>query len=264
MIEKKFYFMSGLPRSGSTVLSSILNQNKSLYVTPTSPMMDLLSLNETEWRQCKEVIANPYIEQLYNLSDAIINGCWEHIPQQIIIDKHRGWPRNIKTIERVFNNRPKIIITVRDIPSIVASFMTLLKASNTTYIDQIILDNNMELTDENRAHVLWYHFIHDTWDSFKTGWEYNKSFFHLVEYDNLVINPVEELDKLYDFLELPKYNHNFTHIENISTDNDLSAWGLDGLHTIRPTLNKTSLPPEQTLGLEIYTNIKNLNLEFWR
>jgi len=36
---KTFYFMAGLPRSGSTLLSSILNQNPRFYSGPSSPVL---------------------------------------------------------------------------------------------------------------------------------------------------------------------------------------------------------------------------------
>ena len=39
---KDIFFLSGLPRSGSTLLGSILGQNPSFFVTPTSPLLDLL------------------------------------------------------------------------------------------------------------------------------------------------------------------------------------------------------------------------------
>ena len=36
---KKFYFMAGLPRAGSTLLSTLLNQNPRLYSGPSSPVL---------------------------------------------------------------------------------------------------------------------------------------------------------------------------------------------------------------------------------
>ncbi len=39
---KKIYFLSGLPRSGSTVLAAILSQNPSIHATSTSNLLDTL------------------------------------------------------------------------------------------------------------------------------------------------------------------------------------------------------------------------------
>ena len=38
-MNKKYYFMAGLPRAGSTLLSSLLNQNPNLYSGPSSPVL---------------------------------------------------------------------------------------------------------------------------------------------------------------------------------------------------------------------------------
>lgn len=266
MIEKTFSFMSGVPRSGSTLLCSILNQNESLYATYTSPLLDLLFLNEQKWRNNPSVISNKIPEQLTNISEAIINGSWEHVPQNIIIDKHRAWGRNLQAINQIFKIKPKVIITVRDIPSIIASFMRLLRESNQNpnYIDAILKQRGKFLTDANRADLLWKEYIFDTWDSFKTAYEFDKTCLLLVDYDDLINNPENELNRVYDFLELPKYKHDFNNIVNKDSDDDLVAWGLEGLHTIRPKLEKTCKSPNEILGDSIYNKYKNMRLEFWK
>jgi sulfotransferase len=266
MIEKQFYFLAGLPRSGSTVLASILNQNDSLYTTNTSPLLDLLYLNEQAWRKCPSVIANPYPIQLENISESIINSCWQHIDQDTIIDKHRAWGRNLPTIKTIFKKEPKLIITARDIPSIIASFITLLRASSQkpTYIDSMLAQDGRFINDFNRCDLLWNEFIKDTWDSFRTAWNYDKTKLLIIEYDDLVTNPKETITKVYDFLELPKFNHDFNNIHNKTVDDDLIAWGLEGLHTIRPQLKKTSSDCNDIIGEELANQYKKMNLEFWR
>lgn len=266
MIEKQFNFMAGMPRSGSTLLISILNQNPALYGTPTSPLLDLLFLNEMAWRKCPSVIANPIPTQLESISESIINGCWEHIPQNIIIDKHRAWGRNLPAIQHIFKKKPKLIITVRDVSSVIASFMRLLRNSKQSpnYIDQILLNKRLALTDMNRAEVLWNEFIMDPWDSFKTAFNMDKSSLLLVDYDRLMTDRDTVMKEVYQFLELPHFEHDFNKIENESKDDDLMAWGLEDLHTIRPKLEKTAKSPQEVLGQEIYNKYSSMNLEFWK
>jgi sulfotransferase len=265
-IEKQFFFMAGLPRSGSTVLSSILNQNENIFATPTSPLLDLLYLNEQSWRKCPSVIANPFPQQLESLSIAIINGCWEHVPQNIILDKHRGWGRNVPAIKHIFNIEPKVIITVRDIPSIIASFMSLVRNDNnpTNFVDSTVLQRNLPLNDMSRAKVIWENYVYDTWDSFKTAYTNNKENLILVDYDKLVSSPQEQISSIYKFLGIDNYNHSLYNIECKSNDDDAVAWGLSNLHKIRPELKKTSKPPIEILGEEIYYTYHNMNLEFWK
>jgi len=265
-IDKTFFFMAGLPRSGSTVLASILNQNPALYTTPTSPLLDLLLPNEQEWHKNPSVVANKFPQQLPNMSTAIINGCWAHVPQQIIIDKHRAWGRNLPAISQIFGVRPKLLVTVRDIPSVVASFMRLLRESKQRphFIDRDLAARNIPLTDENRAVMLWENYIFDTWDSFRTAWELAPDSLLLVDYDDLIARKSETIARVYDFLGLPHFEHDFENIRSTTVDDDLLAWGIENLHTIRPSLAKTCATPEEILGTHIFTQFKNTQLEFWR
>jgi sulfotransferase len=266
VIEKNFYFMAGIPRSGSTLLLSILNQNPAIYGTPTSPLIDLLVLNEHAWRNCQSVIANPVEEQLENISESIINGCWKHIPQNIIIDKHRAWCRNLQAVEKIFKKKPKIIVTVRDIPSTIASFIQLNRKSkqSPSYLDRILFSKNLPLNDESRAEIIWNEFIFDPWSSFRTGYETDKSCLLLVDYDDLMNNKESVIEKVYQFLGLPVYKHDFENIESKTKDDDLLAWGFEDLHTIRPKLEKTAKDPREILGEPIYNKYNNMNLEFWK
>ena len=40
--QKTYYFMAGLPRAGSTLLSAILNQNPRIYSGPSSPVTSIM------------------------------------------------------------------------------------------------------------------------------------------------------------------------------------------------------------------------------
>ena len=46
---KNFIMLSGLPRSGSTVLSSLLNQHPDIFVSTTSPLADFTILTTEQW-----------------------------------------------------------------------------------------------------------------------------------------------------------------------------------------------------------------------
>lgn len=48
-MNKSIYFLAGLPRSGSTLLANILAQNPSIYVTPTSGIVDMLVQVRNSW-----------------------------------------------------------------------------------------------------------------------------------------------------------------------------------------------------------------------
>ena len=57
----------------------------------------------------------------------------------------------------------------------------------------------------------------------------------IIEYDDMINHPKREIDKIYQFLNIPNYNHNFTEIEQFNVNDvkyDDSFLGRD-LHTIR-------------------------------
>ena len=61
----------------------------------------------------------------------------------------------------------------------------------------------------------------------------NKKIIHLVEYSDIVQNPRETMNKIYNFLELPNFKHNFDNIEKIEKENDSSVfktlYNIDGV-----------------------------------
>ena len=86
--------------------------------------------------------------------------------------------------------------------------------------------------------------------------------FHFVDYDDLINNPKKEINKIYDFLEIKKYNHEFRNIKDISGISEDSITGIKNLHTIRPNLQKVSKRPEDVFLPE--TIKRYSGLEFWR
>ena len=62
---EKLFFLAGLPRSGSTWLSAILNQNPNIFVTPISPWVELLWRHYSMWDEYphEELFSNDRIKK---------------------------------------------------------------------------------------------------------------------------------------------------------------------------------------------------------
>jgi sulfotransferase len=89
----------------------------------------------------------------------------------------------------------------------------------------------------------------------------NKGMFHIVEYNDLVFNPNDTMAKIYDFLEMPHYEHNFNKIEKIEKDNDEAIGLPKDLHDVRKSLSQSSTDVDI---LSDYIKHKYSNMEFWR
>jgi sulfotransferase len=248
---KHYYFLSGIARSGSTLLGSILNQNPEIYVSPTSPLLDLYCTTEESLQK----LNMQYTFDLSKISPAIHSSLhtsfYSNVKQKYVIDKHRGWPRNINTIKQIITPNPKVICTHRPIVENIVSFLKLANKDPNNFIDKDLVSKGIPLTTRNRAMATWENFSADPFYSFKQGLDYNRKHMHIVKYDDLVSNPKQELEKVYNFLEIDFYKgHYFSNISNTCAEND-SNWGMKNLHTIHPELKKTSDDPFEVLGEEL-------------
>jgi sulfotransferase len=261
---KTYHFLTGLPRSGSTVLASILNQHPNVYVTPTSPLIDLLIANQNNWRSNPCVQANYFPEQLTNITKAMITAAWQHRPEEIIIDKSRGWMKNMLSANYLFDKKMKAIVTVRDLPSIMASWLTLLHKNPDSGFDKECEQIFGYVNDEIRVEYMWQTMVKDCFNGLETILREARDQCLVVRYDDLIDHPTYEIDRIHWFLgySLPKKYYDLDNIQNDTQDDDLKAWGLNGMHTIRPQLKKVAQDPKIVLGSKLYDILMDIQNEF--
>lgn len=242
------YFLSGLPRSGSTLIGSILNQNPDIYVSPTSPMLDLLCAQNEAIVAASQQYTFDVELHARALYDAIPVAFYKHIKQPYIIDKHRAWARNVVPAKSHVSPDPKIICTNRPVAEVVTSFIKLINRDPDNVIDQILRNKRIPINTNTRAMELWEGYIRDPWDSLQIGLKSYKENLYFVQYDDLIADPQTTIDGIYNFLEIPKYTHVFDGISNTCSEAKDAAWGFKDLHTIRPKLEKTSDSAMEILG----------------
>lgn len=247
MLDKKVYCLSGLQRSGSTLLGSILAQNPEVYVTPTSPLYSLLvSTNEAfnlaslqYTFDCDAVSKRTY--------HAMVDAFYADIKEPIIFDKERRWPNHVGAIAEFINPEPRIICTVRPIAEIIASFLKLAEQDPNNFIDTHLKYNRQEINDNNRASLLWLDYIKPLYDYMMNGLERNPENILLVDYRDLVFNPANVLKRIYKFCGMDDYQHTFDNIENRCAEEKDHMWGMKNLHDIRPKLKMVSPSPTEYL-----------------
>lgn len=261
-MDKTYHFMAGLSRSGSTVLASILNQNPNVYVTPTSPMLQVTSKLQEIWDKEPAVNANRFVEQINNITKAILPAFWKHRPEPIIIDKDRAWGKNMLYASELFGREMKAIVTERDLPSVMASWLSLIKKDLNSNVDKILHENNCSINDDTRMGFVWYEMVKENMEVLKQIKIEAPKQIVIVNYDDLINQPIKQIQKIEEFLELPKWNYNFDDIKNDTQDDDLFAWGIEGLHTIRPKLQKTAKNPKEILGEELYNRFVELEKDY--
>ena len=129
------YFLSGLPRSGSTLLAAILNQHPQIYASPTSGLIDLMGGAVAVWENNPAMaVQGRDKEELFRLLRSIMAAKYEHVAKPVILDKSRGWPapQIMATMRDVLGTAPKIIATVRATADCAASFVRVAKPADVT------------------------------------------------------------------------------------------------------------------------------------
>lgn len=252
---KKLFFLSGFPRSGSTVLGSILSQHPKIHVTPTSPLFDLVYLIEQNFKRVDVQYTYDKKNMMFNIYKSIFENVYNHVDKSYIIDKHRAWPKNLRPFKQFTNQEPKVICTNRRISEIIVSFISLVEQQPDNYIDNELRRFGEEINNENRARILWEKYVSDAYNTIMIGIENFRDNIYFVDYNELVDKPFEILNGIYKFLEIDGVDHNFENIENKCAEEKDSAWGLENLHKIRSKLGRTNRRPEEVIG--------EVNVEFY-
>ena len=261
----EIFFLSGLPRSGSTLLGSLIGQNPDFTVTPTSPFLDLLchtnhafNAIDQKYTYDKETIAD-------NVYRGIVGSYYSHVKTKYILDKHRGHPKNITPIKKFISPRPKVICSVRPIAEVICSYIQLIERNKQSdnFVDNSLRSRDVPVNTTNRAKCLWEDYIQDPYQSMTYGLKNHRENLLLVEYDRLVAKPEKTLSEIYSFLEVePHRGHSFDNIENHCAEEKDAAWGLENLHKIRPRLEKASTNPREILGPFLVDYYNKFNLVF--
>jgi hypothetical protein len=89
----------------------------------------------------------------------------------------------------------------------------------------------------------------------------NRKYVYFIEYNDLVNDTKNQIDKIYDFLEIPKYQHNYKNIQQFSANGILYHDDVKELHLVKPTIQKS-----KTSIQNIPEKIKQKysGLEIWR
>jgi sulfotransferase len=98
---KEFFFISGLPRSGSTLLSAILRQNPEFYADISSPVQGLVgaTINVITGSESNHLIDE---DRRKSLLRATFNAYYEAVEPPIVFDTSRGWTAKTSLLKSLF------------------------------------------------------------------------------------------------------------------------------------------------------------------
>ncbi|MFC5475426.1 sulfotransferase family protein [Paraherbaspirillum soli] len=249
MSDRKFHFISGLPRSGSTLLAALLLQNPRFHTGMTSPVGALFSGMLGQFSAGSEF--GPVIsrEQRRRLLRGLFDSFYaEQAEQDVILDTNRMWCAKLPALVDLFPDT-KIIACVRNVAWVMDSIERLYRANpyehTKLFIDEVerntVYSRVDTLAQRNRL-------VGFPWAALKEAYfgEHAKALL-VVDYDLLTQAPEKVLRLVYDFIGEPWFAHDFEHVEYDAPEFD-QALGLSGLHRVRPKValeaRRTILPPD--------------------
>lgn len=274
--KKQIYFAAGLPRSGSTLLMNILGQNPKFYVTPTSGILDVLVQTRNAWDKSdafRSLMRNESEAIKTNVMQSILQAYFAHTDKPVCFDKNRNWTEYLEMAAALTTGPEnlKVLVTVRDLRDIVASFEKLYrKTSALSQIPQEAGDpvtmktavGRLSIFIDNRQPV--GRAFNAVRDAVTRGWRHQM---HFVEYGALTNAPKKTLDEIYAFLGQPCFDHDFDYVKQTTFEDD-SVHGFKDLHTIRHkvTPQKPQWPTvfdDTVFHHKIWQDVEGL-ARFWR
>lgn len=261
-IAQTYHFISGLPRSGSTLLAALLLQNPRFHAGMTSPVGSLFSNMLNQFGAGSEfgsVITHPQRRRLLRgLFDAYYA---EQTDKSVIFDTNRGWSAQMPLLMDQFPGA-KVIACVRNVAWIMDSLERRFRA-NPYEITRLFNDNTERNTVYSRVDTLAQRnrLVGYPWAALKEAFygEHAASLL-LVEYDLLAQAPHKVMPLIYQFLEETPFQHDFNNIVYDAPEFD-APLGMHGLHKVRSKValveRETILPPDlfdQYAGLSFWNN----------
>ena len=255
------HFLSGLPRSGSTLLGALLKQNPKLHSGMSSPVGALVGRVQGAMGPRSEFSSVITDHQRRNILQSVVEGFYKDIHgEKIVIDTNRAWCAKLPLIAALYPDA-RIIVCVRDLVWIVDSFERVLR-KNALGTSKMFQQKDA-LTVHTRVNSLA-----SPGGTVGFAWNATQEAFYgefsdkliVVDYEALTREPQRTMELIYAKLGLEPFAHDFDNVVYGEGDTFDAELGVPGLHTVgrkvRFSERPTILPPE------LYERFSGRN--FWR
>jgi len=179
------------------------------------------------------------------------------IDKPVVIDKNRGWgtPYNWDNLSLYVNPDGKVIVTMRPILEVLASFVKAAQKTHKATGFMPYLNND-----------LWVSHYRDVTDAqvdniMAANGEMDRAIFsianlvknhrdkvYVVWFDDLLNSPEATMNGILDFLGLGRFDHNFNNIKAVDNHDDLAGYGILGLHDVNKKLARPKTDPSELLS----------------
>lgn len=254
----RFHLISGLPRSGSTLLSALLRQNSRFAAAMTSPVASLSAAIHK--KMCGGEFAVFFDDaRRATMLRGVFDTYYSSIDRPVVFDTNRKWTARAALIGQLYPEA-RIICCVRDIGWIIDSIEHML-AKNPLQLSRVF-DFQPGSSIYSRVEMLMNSengLIGLPWSNLREAW-FGKEAQRLiiVPYDELTKAPRVILRSLYEFLGEPWFEHDFNNVEYDEPEYDAEL-GMPGMHQVRKKVEAIARKP--VIPPDLF--VKYANTHFW-
>jgi sulfotransferase len=266
-----FHCIAGLPRSGSTMLATLLRQNPRFQVAIASPVCDLLDSlmrkmsGESLWRSNfdeggrRERILRGLIENYQGFSRG---PWWPADLERVCIDHNQPWNGKLGLLHALFPEA-RVIACVRDVPEILNSIERILRENPLEPAK--MFQFNPETTVYSRAAMMMAPgtgFVAQCWEQLREAWcgPFREKLI-LVEYNELLEMPGAVLAGIYGQLGQALFRHDFERFYYWAEDADRRT-GMLGQHRVKGPIRQSKA--ENFLPPDLVERYSGPEVHFWR
>ncbi len=255
---KKYHLISGLPRAGTTLLSTILKQNPRFEASISGPLARFTRaiIQESSSQGGYRFECPP--EKRKNLINGLFENYYDDPTKEVAVNCNRGWGLLFHTIKDLYPDT-KMLMCVRDIAQILNSFETLFRKNPYTFTSMFSPDENTNVYSRCETLLRNDRTLGFAYASVKQALcSEHKSSIMVLDYVQLASNPEQTMKAIYKFINEPFFQHDFNDVAASYDEFDEDVQ-LPGLHTTRKIVkylpNEIIIPPDivaRTKGLEVW------------
>lgn len=256
----KLHFISGMPRSGSTLLAAILRQNPRFHAAMTSPVSTAFVGVENTTHAGVETSAFISDEYRQRRLRSCFTDYYSDYPQEVVFDTSRQWCARLPLLAQLYP-KAKVIACVREIGWVLDSFERIYRknsmkpsAINGWATSGTVFSRTASLASSSGV----VGFAIDALQEAHAATE-AKGRLLLIDYERLTQSPETTLRKLYEFIGEDWFAHDFSNVEYEAGEFD-RALGAQGLHTIKGAVEWR--PRKSVLPQTLFDRFNGPN--FWR
>ena len=252
------HFISGIPRSGSTLLSALLKQNPRFHAAMTSPVYSII--NEMLVAISAKNNYSVFISQLQKerLLRGVFDAYYSVMPEkEVIFDTRRSWTSKLPLLVNLFPEC-RIICCVRNVADVVNSFEYLHSKNFTELSGLYSFKSEQNLFDRTEILMRPDGHIGKTLNCLNEAMNStHANRLLIVRYESLTNAPLPTLSEIYDFLDEPVFIHDIHNIAYEADEYD-AAIGVPGLHIVRSSVSH--MEKKSILPISLIKRLESFNI----